>query len=100
VHGGSRSPRVTCDEASRRRACTESICLNGNKRIAITTLLVFLHKNNKWLTADMRDIVGKTVAWAQRRRYTGDERSVMVRRRRIDGCVWVRHLMGSGKVQA
>ena len=27
--------------------------LNGNKRIAITTLLVFLYLNNKWLFADL-----------------------------------------------
>ncbi len=26
--------------------------LNGNKRIAITTLLTFLHLNDKWLSAD------------------------------------------------
>jgi len=26
--------------------------LNGNKRIAITTLLTFLHLNGKWLSAD------------------------------------------------
>ena len=25
---------------------------NGNKRIAVTTLLYFLHKNNKWLKVD------------------------------------------------
>ncbi len=25
---------------------------NGNKRIAVTTLFLFLHKNNKWLKAD------------------------------------------------
>ena len=28
---------------------------NGNKRIAMTTLLVFLHKNGKWLRADIRE---------------------------------------------
>ena len=29
---------------------------NGNKRIAITTLLVFLFKNDKWLKVDMDDL--------------------------------------------
>lgn len=28
---------------------------NGNKRIAITTLFVFLHKNKKWLRVDERE---------------------------------------------
>lgn len=28
---------------------------NGNKRIAITTLLVFLHKNKKWLKVDNQE---------------------------------------------
>jgi death-on-curing protein len=27
---------------------------NGNKRIAITTLLTFLYNNNKWLRADIQ----------------------------------------------
>lgn len=29
---------------------------NGNKRIAMTTLLVFLYKNNKWLKADNQEL--------------------------------------------
>jgi death-on-curing family protein len=29
---------------------------NGNKRIAVTTLLVFLHKNKKWLTVSPNDL--------------------------------------------
>lgn len=29
---------------------------NGNKRIAMTTLLVFLYKNNKWLKADEQEL--------------------------------------------
>ncbi|MBU1045915.1 type II toxin-antitoxin system death-on-curing family toxin [Patescibacteria group bacterium] len=29
---------------------------NGNKRIAITTLFVFLHKNKKWLIADNKEL--------------------------------------------
>ena len=29
---------------------------NGNKRIAITSLLVFLHKNKKWLKVDNKEL--------------------------------------------
>lgn len=29
---------------------------NGNKRIALTTLLVFLYKNNKWLKTDSQEL--------------------------------------------
>jgi len=29
---------------------------NGNKRIAMTTLLVFLYKNHKWLKADNQEL--------------------------------------------
>ncbi len=29
---------------------------NGNKRIAITTLFVFLHKNEKWLKVDNKEL--------------------------------------------
>lgn len=29
---------------------------NGNKRIAMTTLLVFLHKNKKWLQIDTKEL--------------------------------------------
>jgi len=29
---------------------------NGNKRIAMTTLLVFLHKNKKWLKVDSKEL--------------------------------------------
>lgn len=29
---------------------------NGNKRIAITTLLVFLYKNKKWIKADNKEL--------------------------------------------
>lgn len=35
--------------------------LNGNKRIAITTLLVFLHKNGKWLKVDTKKLYNFTV---------------------------------------
>ncbi len=30
--------------------------LNGNKRIAMTTLFVFLHKNGKWLRVDQQEL--------------------------------------------
>lgn len=29
---------------------------NGNKRIAMTTLFLFLHKNKKWLNVDTREL--------------------------------------------
>ena len=29
---------------------------NGNKRIAMTTLLVFLYMNNKWIKADLQEL--------------------------------------------
>lgn len=38
---------------------------NGNKRIAITTLLVFLHKNKKWLKADTQELYNFTMWIAQ-----------------------------------
>ena len=38
---------------------------NGNKRIAITTLLVFLHKNNKWLKVDNQELYNFAVWVAQ-----------------------------------
>ncbi|MBU4274609.1 type II toxin-antitoxin system death-on-curing family toxin [Patescibacteria group bacterium] len=28
---------------------------NGNKRIAMTTLMVFLHKNKKWISVDQKE---------------------------------------------
>lgn len=34
---------------------------NGNKRIAITTLFVFLHKNGKWLKVDSQELYNFTV---------------------------------------
>jgi death-on-curing family protein len=34
---------------------------NGNKRIAITTLLAFLHGNGKWLEADTQELYNFTV---------------------------------------
>jgi death-on-curing family protein len=38
---------------------------NGNKRIAITTLFVFLGKNGKWLKVDMDELYTFTVQVAQ-----------------------------------
>jgi len=38
---------------------------NGNERIAVTTLLVFLSKNGKWLKADTQDLYNFTVWVAQ-----------------------------------
>jgi death on curing protein len=38
---------------------------NGNKRVAITTLLLFLQANNKWLKADMQTFYNFTVWVAQ-----------------------------------
>jgi death-on-curing family protein len=38
---------------------------NGNKRIAITTLLVFLHKNSKWLKVDNQNLYNFTLWVAQ-----------------------------------
>lgn len=34
---------------------------NGNKRIAMTTLFVFLHKNKKWLKVDVQELYNFTV---------------------------------------
>jgi death-on-curing protein len=38
---------------------------NGNKRIAITTLLTFLFSNSKWLKADTQELYNFTVWVAQ-----------------------------------
>jgi len=37
----------------------------GNKRIAITTLMVFLHKNRKWIEIDIQELYNFTVWVAQ-----------------------------------
>lgn len=34
---------------------------NGNKRIAMTMLFVFLHKNKKWLKADTQELYNFTI---------------------------------------
>lgn len=36
---------------------------NGNKRIAMTTLMVFLYKNKKWLKVDVKELYNFAV-WA------------------------------------
>jgi death-on-curing protein len=38
---------------------------NGNKRIAMTTLFVFLYKNKKWLTVDTQELYNFTMWIAQ-----------------------------------
>ncbi|MDD3301760.1 MAG: type II toxin-antitoxin system death-on-curing family toxin [Patescibacteria group bacterium] len=38
---------------------------NGNKRLAVTSLLVFLYKNNKWLTVDGKELYNFAVWIAQ-----------------------------------
>jgi death-on-curing protein len=38
---------------------------NGNKRIAVTTLLTFLYENNKWLMVDTQELYNFTVWVAQ-----------------------------------
>jgi death-on-curing family protein len=38
---------------------------NGNKRIALTTLLIFLFRNGKWLKADTQELYNFTVWVAQ-----------------------------------
>jgi len=41
--------------------------LNGNKRIAITTLLVFLYLNKKWLHAGLDEFYGFSIMVAESR---------------------------------
>ncbi len=38
---------------------------NGNKRVAVTTLLVFLHKNGKWIKTSAQELYNFTVWVAQ-----------------------------------
>jgi len=38
---------------------------NGNKRIALTTLFVFLHRNGKWLEVDAQELYNFTIWVAQ-----------------------------------
>lgn len=46
---------------------------NGNKRIAMTTLLVFLYRNNKWIRVDTQELYNFTVWVAQSPRTVKDE---------------------------
>lgn len=46
---------------------------NGNKRIAMTTLFVFLHKNKKWLKVDTQELYNFTVWIASSPRKLKDE---------------------------
>ncbi len=49
---------------------------NGNKRIAITTVLMFLSRHNKWLRADMKDLYDFTL-WVARSK-AGDKDFVIL----------------------
>ena len=46
---------------------------NGNKRIAMTTLFVFLYKNKKWIKVDTQELYNFTVWIAQSPRKVKDE---------------------------
>ncbi len=46
---------------------------NGNKRIAMTTLLVFLYRNGKWIKVDTQELYNFTVWVAQSPRTVKDE---------------------------
>jgi len=47
--------------------------LNGNKRIAMTTLFVFLYRNRKWLRVDTQELYNFTVWVAQSPRTVKEE---------------------------
>ena len=46
---------------------------NGNKRIAMTTLFVFLYRNGKWLRVDTQELYNFTVWVAQSPRTVKEE---------------------------
>lgn len=46
---------------------------NGNKRIAMTTLLVFLYRNGKWIKVDTQELYNFTVWVAQSPRTVKEE---------------------------
>ncbi len=46
---------------------------NGNKRIAMTTLFVFLYRNGKWLKVDTQELYNFTIWVAQSPRTVKDE---------------------------
>ena len=47
--------------------------LNGNKRIAMTTLFVFLYRNGKWLKVDTQELYNFTIWVAQSPRTVKEE---------------------------
>lgn len=48
---------------------------NGNKRIAMTTLFVFLHKNSKWIKVDTQELYNFTM-WIAKSPATAKEEAV------------------------
>jgi death-on-curing family protein len=46
---------------------------NGNKRVAMTTLFVFLYRNKKWIKVDTQELYNFTVWVAQSPRTVKDE---------------------------
>jgi death-on-curing family protein len=46
---------------------------NGNKRVAMTTLFVFLYRNKKWVEVDTQELYNFTVWVAQSPRTVKDE---------------------------
>lgn len=46
---------------------------NGNKRVAMTTLFVFLYRNKKWIRVDTQELYNFTVWVAQSPRTVKDE---------------------------
>ena len=53
---------------------------NGNKRIAITTLFVFLYKNNKWIKVDTQELYNFAVWVAQSPAKVKDETVMAIER--------------------
>jgi len=51
---------------------------NGNKRLALTSLLVFLYKNNKWLKADKKELYNLAVWVAQSPAFAKDQVIVVI----------------------
>ncbi len=46
---------------------------NGNKRIALTTLLVFLHMNERWIKVDLQELLNFTTWVASSPAHVKDE---------------------------
>ncbi len=53
---------------------------NGNKRIAMTTLFVFLHKNKKWLKIDTTELYNFTMWVAQSNPVLKDETVLAIKK--------------------